>query len=495
MSNEINDIQLPFSQRKQLAVAGHLLLDPQFFTLARHKVQATWFLDPIVGKIWNTKVRFYEQFQRIPSYDELIEYSDFVSEEIQIRQKMHQAAKLAVMESKNFGKDVIATELQGWLQAVMFQTAASQAKMLFGQQKFEDCYHFFGKELDVIKTTRFVEDREFQFENYLSDFQQELVARDNALTFGTPVMDKVLLDGNNGNGGLLPGDQTVILAPSNVGKSTALITTICANVKLNKAVLFMVHEGRPSDINFKLWQCMLGVTRPELFKMLGTAEGKARLDKVLIHLKRNLTFVHYAKAGMSIEDIEPIIRTKQSERIAKTGKGYDLFVCDYPAKLRTKQNSGGKLEKRFSLDIVYDYYVNYALEYNWHSIVAYQCNREGAKVNKSDDGRFLTQEDAAEAFGPMQTATNIITVNRSREAQVSNLVTFYVDKSRSSETGIAVTCKSNFACATTHSEEMGGVAYRATSSDIDNALYLMSAYPNEFITPEMQARMDLEGHS
>jgi len=406
---------------------------------------------------------------------------------------MQQKVKLSLLESKNYGKDVIATELQGWLQAVMFQGTAQEAKTLFLQQRFQECYHFFGKKIEDIKTTRFVEDKEFQFENYLTDFQQELVDRDKALTFGIGVMDKVLLPDNQG-GGLLPGDQTIVLAPSNTGKTSTLITTICANVKRNKSVLFMVHEGRPADINFKIWQCMLGVKRAELFKMLTDPEGKKRLDTALAQLKRNLTFIHYAKAGMSIEDVEPIIRTKQDERVAKFGKGYDLFVCDYPAKLRTKQNAGGKLEKRFSLDIVYDYYVNYALEFNWHSIVAYQSNREGAKVNKADDSRFLTQEDAAEAYGPMQTASNIITVNRNPESQAKNLITYYVDKSRGSETGIAVTCNSNFGTTTTHSNELGGVAYRGTSSDIDMAQYLMLQYPNKFVTDEFLAAYQNQGN-
>jgi hypothetical protein len=494
MNDEINIIdgsqtekqitQLPFSEKKQDAVLGHLLTDAQFFMQARHKIKPKWFLDPICAKVWDTKLKFYNNYNRIPTVDELREWGDFVTEEPLIKTKMLHKAKICLLETQNFGKDVITKELQGWLQAIMFKDAAEVAKGMFLKQDFEKCFYFFGKQLDTIKTTKFIEDREFKFEDYLSDFEKELIDRDKALTFGIPVMDEVLLSGaSQGSGSLLPGDQTILLSPTNVGKSTTLLTIIAHNIRRKKSVLFFTHEGRPADINFKLWQNMIGCTKADLFKMVGTVEGKKKLDKALEILKQYLVYVPYTKAGMTVEDIDPIIRMKQEERIAKTGAGFDLFVSDYPAKLGTKMASQGALQLRNILDVVYNHFVNLALEYNWHSLVAYQANREAAKINKGlkEEGRFLVTEDAGEAYGPMQTAANVISINRDPIAQANELITFFVTKTRSSVQNVAVTCKSNFACAITHSAELGGTAYRATSNDIDKALDMMKQYPNAYV--------------
>jgi hypothetical protein len=91
----------------------------------------------------------------------------------------------------------------------------------------------------------------------------------------------------------------------------------------------------------------------------------------------------------------------------------------------------------------------------------------------------LTHEDVAEAFAIAFSATNVITINRDLRAQANNRVTFYVCKSRSSEVGWAVTCRSDFGKALTHSNELGGVAYRSTDTMADKIEQFLQEYKNK----------------
>jgi hypothetical protein len=170
-----------------------------------------------------------------------------------------------------------------------------------------------------------------------------------------------------------------------------------------------------------------------------------------------------------VEEVEPLIRRKQEDLMAKTGKGYDLLVCDYPAKLTTRLAQNGHMSKRNVDEIVYGYFVQLALEYGFHSLLAIQTNREGSKVNKGqkDEHRLLVMEDVHESYGVMQEATNVITLNRDPVAKARQHMTFHIDKSRSSETGFAVVARTDFARARTHHADLGAIWYRGVATMAD----------------------------
>jgi replicative DNA helicase len=480
-------IQLPFSEQKQDAVLGHLLLDATLFKQARHRIQPGWFVDPAAGKVWLAKLKFYEEYKLIPTVQELREQGDFVTEEPATREKMRRKVAVAVLAAGNFQKPPLARELEGWLRAVMFRECTTKAAKLFNQKNFEECYSYLDKRIDDIKAARFVEDKEFKFDDITSEAEREFEDRQNAVSFGLSTMDRLLLpDENPKIGSLLPGDTTILLAPTNVGKTTTMLTIAKHNLLRSKSILLLTHEGRANDISMKLLCSLLDCTRDKFFELIKTKEGSARVEIALNYLKRFLVYVPYTKAGMAVEDVEPIIRQKQEERGTKYGKGFDLLIDDYPAKLTTNQAAGGHMARRHIDEVVYNYFIAMAGEYKFHSLLAIQTNRHGSKVNRGqmEDGRLLSMEDVMESWGPMTGATNVISINRDDEAMAKKLVTFYVCKSRSSDTGYAVVCKSNYAHSITHSDKLGAVWYRGEQSRIDQIddeylnQYLNGALPN-----------------
>jgi replicative DNA helicase len=475
MSNFIDQTEvksenaLPFSKKKQSAILGHCLIDPKFFLQARNLIQPNWFADSHANKVFAAMLSWYKKYGRPATVEEIIHGSDIASEEAALRPKLVNTVHSATHDAGDFRLDALSLELTKWLQARLFYTGVHTSQKSYNIGKLEDAYGQMEKVMKDIREATFLNEKEVSFANWRPDFELLQFESQRGLTFGLPVVDDLLLPGNTA-GSLLPGDTTILLAPTNVGKTTAMITTLVANLMAGKRVLFITHEGRPLDIKQKIWMSYMNKTNRELFDLPSADEGMMELDKASVLLNRFLTYVPYNKAGLSVEDVEPLIRRKQEDLMAKQGgKGYDLLVCDYPAKLTTKLAQGGHMSKRNVDEIVYGYFVQLALEYGFHNLLAIQTNREGSKVNKGqkDEHRLLVMEDVHESYGVMQEATNVITLNRDPVAKARQHMTFHIDKSRSSETGFAVVARTDFAKARTHHKDLGAIWYRGVATMAD----------------------------
>lgn len=300
---------------------------------------------------------------------------------------------------------------------------------------------------------------------------------EDALTTGIGILDRKLLPENVGKGALLRGDTTVLIAPVNMGKTTAMMTIARHNLAQKKNVLWISLEGRDVDLMQKMWCCTLRRTKEEFHKMvLGTDPAEQQmLDIIGAQLQDRLTYLPIHRSGVTVEEVVSIIRTRQNQRIGLKGKGYDLLVVDYPGVLTTELAKGGKLEERQSQAYIYRQFVQLALEERFHCLVAAQTNREGSKANRKGD-RLLTLEDISEAFGIAMSATNSITLNRDETAMSANRATFYICKSRSSDTNWAVACRSDYSRSMTHGDALGGTAYRGSGTMLDRIESLLENY-------------------
>ena len=272
----------------------------------------------------------------------------------------------------------------------------------------------------------------------------------------------------------LLGDFTV------THNTTTLITIASHNILANNDVLFMTHEGGPKDIRIRVLCSILtiqnlkrfenGEITPDdiwvdkmaLFKLNKTEQGRKRIGDIATLIDKKMIYNPYNKPGMCIEDVEPIIRRLQEERTNDLGKGFDLLISDYPAKLSTRQASHGGLQNWTAIQKVYDYYVQMAIEYHFHALTAIQTNKEGFKVNQGRKGfekRLLTPEDVAGSYDTTCLATNIITVNRDAEAGANDRLTYNVCKAKNARTGRAIVCKTKFGCRLAHDDLLGSIAY------------------------------------
>jgi replicative DNA helicase len=469
----MNDISLPYDKIKQQAIIGHMLRNPSFFKQCIDRITPAWFNDIACSQIYKAMHGYWKKYNLAPTPEE-VRCSEFIQQEPMQAQRnvWLNCIGLCEMESERFKLEVLRTELTEWMHSRMYREAVEKSTHLFNSQKYRECYQTIKRHVDEITTTTFNDDGEIRFENptYLldSEFQYQ-----NALTTGLRMWDNLMHpSGNAPGGGLFRKDTTVMLAPSNVGKTTTLITMAMANVKLNKHVLFMTHEGRPDDIREKMLCSYLGISKANLFKAYkDPVKGKKFVEGAIDQISKYLTYLPYNKAGMTVEEVIPIIRRRQEILMAKTGaKGYDMIVSDYPGKLSTVMGKGMALRQIY--EQVYEQYVQLALELDCHCLLAIQSNRQASKDNRAGD-RLLTMEDVHESFGTMQSATNVITINRDEDAMLKDRVVFYISKSRSSKTGVAIMCRSKFSACRSHHESLESIFYHGYEPMTDRAENLL----------------------
>jgi hypothetical protein len=477
---EPSEISLPFDTNKQIAILGHLVKNDQFFSQCYTRIDPAWFQDPYATKIYAAKVKWFTEFNRSPTIEELRNVPQFLIEDQRSRNRINDMINSLNAFRDMYKLDALRPELTAWMHSQYFEVGLRKSYQYYKKKETSQAYAAVDEMVNNIKTTRFEEDNEERFTNYMQEIEENRIEYSNALTTGLTLFDH-LLTPKAQKGSLLPGDMSIIMAPVNVGKTTAMITTVVHNVAAGKSVLFLTHEGRPEDIKEKIRCSFLGVTPLELLDLYKTPEGRARLDYVAKWMNQFLTYYPYNKPGLTVEEVATVIRRKQEERVAKRGKGYDLLVDDYPAKLTTQQAARG-MQKRERDEIVYNYFEQIGLQYKMHVLCAIQTNREGSKVNKGQrEDRLLTMEDVQESWGPMTCATNVWTINRSPHDKVFNRLTYYIDKSRSSETGFAVVCKTDYARSRTHGNDLGATYYRSASTYADK----LDQYLDQYIGQEM----------
>lgn len=507
MANLEDDIDtLPFDEGKQMAFFGHLFdqnngLYKQFKNLGA----PDWFSKPSLGDAWKCFQEYVTIVKEHPTPLSLSQWS-YMEGVLGNKEKVKtcRAVILAASErTKHHRVEVMRHELELWMQARLLQRTYLESRKFFNKSQFTlaaDAFRKATKEFTDLTSSRY-EDKRF-------DATDEIAAAFTSQTyvkFGLDGIDRHLAPDST-NGGLAKGDQTLLLAPQNVGKTTTLITVVMHNVLDGRYGLFQSHEGRDTDLRMKGIRCALSiVTIPQLARILeippdspnlvtiqevfresastlrGTLDLMTRsrndmmrgiYEQFMTWISDRLFYRPVNRPGMTVEDVIPVIeRAHEDCMSARQGDGtFDIFASDYPGKLGSKR-AGRDYAYRQVLDLVYGEYVQMALMYKWHSLCAIQGNREAGKINAGvsrgrDNGhRFLVTEDIAEAYGPGQSATNVITANRSPQDEAMGRITYYVAKSRSSRTKLAVTAYDRMGQGATHSNEFGWASYYHTQEN------------------------------
>lgn len=484
MSDAINTATLPFNELKQKAILGYMVGNEKFFKLAHTKIQPTWFMVEDLAKLYGLMVTFYKITGFCPDKKQLQFSKEVQSLDLGKQNRLMALLLECIAQSQQVKLEVLQEELTEWLHAVVLIDAVREVEKDWNlHRNVETGFKKLSAAVKEVKEIQFDRGQKIDFLDFKTYLKESETERIDALSTGLSILDKCMLEGAV-HGGMQRGDTTIILSSQNAGKSTFLSTAALHNVLAGKNVLYMTHEGRPDDIRLKFISGLLGCCVPDIFELGRTPEGIKRLENATRLLDQHLMYVPYNRAGMTVEDVVPIIRSNQEEWLTNhDGKGFDLLISDYPALLSSELAKRGTLQKRSIDEVVYDNYVQLALEYGFHSLLAIQTNREGGKVNKRIDGenRILQPEDVQESYAPMQRATNVITINRSPAAEASNLISYGLVKCRNNKKGLVVIAKSNFAHSLAHSETMGGMAYIGTRCIEDKFEALFALYKNQLV--------------
>jgi replicative DNA helicase len=483
-------LTLPFSEEKQRALLGHLILNPKFFKNSCARIKPNWFLKEKESRIYQFLMSYNSLYNTHPTPYELKSYREILALDPKDRANINAYISSSLSLTTTYKLSSLKQDLTDWLHSVILLNALKDSEKLFNKQNVKECHSRLMTAVNEVNGARFNDEEEMQFAAFGDYLKKSEVERGDALTTGLTVLDAALLEGG-GNGGLLKGDTTIIEAPLGTGKSSSIITVIVNNVKRCKSVLYMTHEDKPEDIRLKVLASYLNVKLVDLFKLYKTKEGCEKLETASKILQKYLKYIPYNKAGkMIVEEIIPIIRNTQEERVANNnGKGFDLLAVDYPAVLTTQLAYRGNLQKRNIDDIVYNNYIQLAFEYKFHSLLAIQTNREGSKINKGQNGvkRILSVEDVQESFGPLQSVANVLTLNRSPEYEKNEYMVLGIAKSRTNKKNTAVFAKTNFTHCVAFSNELGGFSWAGSKCPDGNIDNILKEYNGMFV-PDDKAK-------
>lgn len=462
---------LPFNEAFQEAVVGHCLTDSKFFVKCSGRLQPQWFSKNfMLGTLFSQLCILYKHDGIfITSVEEFKNHGFFLEQLPPDREKYYNLIGRCVLSSKNFSVDKIEQELTGFLRVSLFKESVEGAAQRFKAQGFQTAYEWTRERINQISAATF-EDDEFimNFDNPLEYIDKQATRRGSAISTGCSVLDQAL------GGGLFKKETCAFMAPSNVGKTTGMITIARHAIWQKLDVLFLIHEGDPEEIRFRLLCSFLGVTPQTLFEWTKDNEKRRLINGVAAFINMKLTYVPYIKTGgMFVEDVVELIKKLNTERKIKTGKGYDIVIDDYPKKLKSRARSGSR-EGLYRVEAaeIYDSFNHLATELNVHCFVAIQTNRTGLKQNnnKVESSQLLGMEEIDEAFGIAQNLANIITLNRSPEDRQKNILRINVAKSRNHKTDIAINTRTRYDCFLTFGDKNmfdGGAKGMKLNTDLE----------------------------
>jgi len=441
---------LSINENAQAAVIGWILKNKEFAYNCKMHLNSEMFIEPFHQEIFKKTTSFLNEYKMSPSLENLINLF-YANKDYNIyKQKIYECEA----QTKCFPLDYLSKEISAWIKLTIYKKNLHKAIAAYQNNQEDLLKTIFNDTLTKIVDVKFNGSVEYQFGNPVQDMEANAKSKENAVTTGLTELDSLL------GGGLFRGEHTVIIAPSNTGKTTLCINFLFHNIMLNKHCLFLTHEMTASSIVDKIRQRMLYKTYPEFMDILKNLNGN---DQELLNiaekrLTKYLTYIPYCKAGgMYVEDVVDIIRQKNIELYNREGKYYDLMVDDYPGKL-TAQSMKQYKDIRHGMRFVYEQFHQLALEFNSHAISPVQTNREGYKKNKyrenNETENLLGAEDISEAFAIAQDASNAITVNRSIQEQEKGVMTLFVDKTRSSNSRQGLEIKTDFSRAITHDQRV-----------------------------------------
>jgi hypothetical protein len=226
-------------------------------------------------------------------------------------------------------------------------------------------------------------------------------------------------------GGLGEGELGVILAPSNRGKSMALVNIAygAAGIGSGKNVVIFTHEMSQNVYAKRVAARML-------FRFPSRDGDLAVYEYDVKETAKKLMPGKIRVIGgmrMTMHQIEASL-----ERLKAEGFDFDLIIDDYPDLIVPSQR---REQKRFELSEIYEWYRGIGNMYGVPTWAASQTNRGG--YNKE----VITESDIAEDIGKVSISDVIIAVCQTRKEAMDEQCRLFLVKVRDGTRGVMFDAK------------------------------------------------------
>jgi hypothetical protein len=247
--------------------------------------------------------------------------------------------------------------------------------------------------------------------DYLVDFEKrfEIKAR-NPVTTGWSVIDRII------SGGLGAGELGVVVAPTGVGKSMALVHLGAEAVKAGKTVVHYTLELSDTVVASRYDSCISGIDLRDLF------HRKDEIFEIVKEIPGKLIVKEYPTKLATTQTLK-----NHLERLVLLDNKPDMIIVDYgdllsPIKFQR--------EKRTDLESIYEEMRGLAQIYDCPVWTASQTNRTGINAD------VITMESISEAFNKCFVADFIFSISRTVEDKEEDGGRVFIAKNRNGPDGI-----------------------------------------------------------
>ncbi len=458
---------------EQDAVIGWMIKDTQFMLKCKSSLNARAFSHSLQSELYSIICEFADKYERSPTTAELEGALHYKFHSATDFRQRNDRAKVCIASAQSVDVNVLADKMTDWLRVTILKNAIQESATIYNKKQYDQAREFVVRKMKDIAEADFHQDERVSYADPVAFYKNRFKVQENCCTIGHPDFDEVLKpksmikndqeDRNNPfkrpstKGGLLPGDMTVLVGPSNAGKTTSVVSVIAQNILMRKFVLVVTHEQKDEDIKDKIYKCITRLTTAELTpdSIDKNEETVRKLNLASYFLENYLVHVHWIKPGkMIIEDVLDVIALRQeklcsqevriNDKVLKEfGKGFDLVVDDYPGVLKSRAIGGKNSSTHEEKGYIYRQLLELARQHKFHILVPAQTNRDGFKASQDSD-HVLGQGDIADSFQIAQVTDNLITINRGPNDKAKNIIRYYIDKSRSGPTGYTFVSKSDF---------------------------------------------------
>lgn len=475
-----------------LAIIGHCATDISFLkscmkSLSSNEIPAQKE-SVAVKRIYETLISYVEKYDHLPNEITIMNECSKKWPDAQEYSAILSAYKRSLLIMEQFPKAYVSDNLVGWGRFRVLHKGLEAAAGLFRSGDYTKVEQRLTK---IIKTDlKEIEFGSGEFADIKSPLSLVLEKENSsrtAATLGHPDFDRAvyppsvwgrgpetlrpdeLTDLNKAtSGSLLPGEITVVIGPSNSGKTTFISTVIASNITMGRKICLVTHEESEREMILKVFKSFIQIDDAGISANLNDPK-LAGLQSLWRQKTDGKFFLReWIKPGkMYCEDVIDSIESQHEALVASTGKGFDLVIVDYPAKTgsRSKQFKNTFEEASY----VYEQYRLLARKHQFHCLAPVQANRGAYQINKLGAGT-LDMDGIAGGFGIGTNADNIISINRSQADLSGHSIKFYIAKCRQGQKGQTFISETNYSIARTHGADFGCyLASPAETAVLDDA--------------------------
>ena len=293
------------------------------------------------------------------------------------------------------------------------------------------------------------------------DYQNEISLRyeesvRSSVSTGWDIIDDLA------DGGLGKGELGVMVAPSGIGKSWALVNIGVAALKAGLNVIHYTMELNEHYVGLRYDSVFTGIAAQDLRYHI------PEVEKTIKHLKGNLTIKYFPTKACSVTGLAAHI-----ERCKLQDEKPNLIIVDYADLLR--DGSGRGKEIRHMLGNIYEDLRGLAGEQEIPVWTASQANRSALE----DD--VIGADKISESYTKIMTADFVISLSRKIEDKLAGTGRWHIIKNRFGPDGITFPSKINASNGKIEIFDQTSVSGQKTQGEMNNSNeYVRKALAQKF---------------